>query len=117
MPVWSRQRITLLGDAAHPMLPFLGQGAAMAIEDAYILARELARSPQDVPTALRAYEEARMPRTAQVQMAVRRQGRIFHRTPPSAGLRNAWHGIVKRLAPQEGRQLEMEWLYSHDVTG
>ena len=85
LKIWSAGRITLLGDAAHPMLPFLGQGAAMAMEDAYSC-RELARSPDHVAAALEAYEAERVPRTEQVQLAVRRQGRIFHLTSPMAWL-------------------------------
>ncbi|MGA7211863.1 MAG: FAD-dependent monooxygenase, partial [Pseudolabrys sp.] len=56
LPSWGRGRVTLLGDAAHPMLPFLSQGAASAIEDGYVLARELARAPGDLGAALAAYE-------------------------------------------------------------
>ncbi|MCQ3943454.1 MAG: FAD-dependent oxidoreductase, partial [Alphaproteobacteria bacterium] len=59
------------------MLPFLAQGAAMAIEDAFVLAQVLADEP-DVVRALQRYEAARLPRTAQVQLAARAQGEIFH---------------------------------------
>jgi salicylate hydroxylase len=68
MPEWSRGRITLLGDAAHPMVPFMAQGACMAIEDAVVLTRALdGAAPAEVPAALRRYEGARIPRTAEVQ--------------------------------------------------
>jgi salicylate hydroxylase len=87
---WSVGRITLLGDAAHPMLPFLGQGAAMAVEDAYVLARELSRSPENVTAALGAYEAERTPRTAQVQLAARNQATIFHGSGGSADLNTEW---------------------------
>jgi salicylate hydroxylase len=97
LPEWSQRRITLLGDAAHPMLPFLGQGAAMAIEDAYVLARELARTPEDVTGALRAYEAERVPRTTMVQLAARNQADVFH------------HG-------NGAADLKTEWLYSYDPT-
>src|SRR5690606_16329625 len=56
MTTWSKGRITLLGDAAHPMLPFLSQGAAMAIEDGYVLAKALAAMPDDIERALALYE-------------------------------------------------------------
>lgn len=102
LPTWSRQRVTLLGDAAHPMLPFLGQGVAMAIEDAYVLARELARSPHDVASALRAYEAERVPRTSQVQLASRERGRILH--------------MNSRWSPTESAALNIEWLYRYDPT-
>jgi salicylate hydroxylase len=89
--VWSAQRITLLGDAAHPMLPSLGQGAAMAIEDAYVLARAVSSYPTDIAAALRAYEAARVPRATQVQLASRRQAEIFHDdTPASSSLDANW---------------------------
>lgn len=67
MPQWAKGRATLLGDAAHPMVPFMAQGACMAIEDAVVLARALASSPDDITTALARYETERKPRTARVQ--------------------------------------------------
>ena len=66
MPRWSQGRATVLGDAAHPMVPFMAQGACMAIEDAVVLARAIDANP-DVPSALAAYEAARRDRTARVQ--------------------------------------------------
>lgn len=68
MPQWSRGHATIMGDAAHPMVPFMAQGACMAIEDAVVLARALEDAgPEDVVAALQRYEDARKPRTAQVQ--------------------------------------------------
>ncbi len=72
LPFWSRGAVGLLGDACHPMVPFMAQGACMAIEDAVVLARALASvlegvAPAGVPQALRAYEAARKPRTTRVQ--------------------------------------------------
>ena len=64
LPRWSVGRVTLLGDACHPMLPFMAQGAAQAIEDAATLAAVLAQSAADVPQALRRYESLRLPRPA-----------------------------------------------------
>lgn len=64
---WSRGRVTLLGDAAHPMFPFFAQGAAQAVEDAAVLARCLATSPDDPEQALKRYESARIPRTTRLQ--------------------------------------------------
>jgi salicylate hydroxylase len=97
---WSGRRITLLGDAAHPMLPFLGQGAATAIEDGYILARELARSPDDIQSALQAYESVRIPRTARIQIAARRQERFVHHTDRSAALNSDWLYEYDATRPQ-----------------
>ena len=64
---WSVNRVTLLGDACHPMLPFMAQGAAQAIEDGATLAGVLAQSAADVPQALQRYESLRLPRTARIQ--------------------------------------------------
>jgi salicylate hydroxylase len=114
LPTWGRNFITLLGDAAHPMLPFLGQGASMAFEDAYVLSRELCRSPEDVARALRAYEAQRIPRTAKVQLAARKQGEVFHLTSPLSRIKRWFQNRVVdkgRLA-----ELRTEWLYSYDPT-
>ena len=68
MPAWSQGRTTLLGDAAHPMVPFMAQGACMAIEDAVVLTRALdGVAPAGVARALHRYEAARIPRTAEIQ--------------------------------------------------
>lgn len=87
---WGSGRITLLGDAAHPMLPFLGQGAATAIEDGYVLAREVSRSPNDLSAALAGYQALRIPRTARIQIAARTQPRFVHHTDKSANLSSDW---------------------------
>jgi salicylate hydroxylase len=75
LPTWSNGRLTLLGDAAHPMLPHLGQGANQSIEDGMALAIILAAARRDnVPAALRAYEQLRRERVAEVQLGARRNG-------------------------------------------
>jgi salicylate hydroxylase len=72
MPAWSRGRVTLLGDAAHPMLPFMAQGAGMAIEDAVVLGRCLEGVPMaQLPQAFERYEAARIERTARIQLGSR----------------------------------------------
>jgi salicylate hydroxylase len=81
LPRWREGRVTLLGDAAHPMLPFLGLGAAMAIEDAMILTRAL-RESADIGTALDRYEAARQPRAALVQSQAARQGDLVQSRDP-----------------------------------
>ena len=115
LPTWGRNFITLLGDAAHPMLPFLGQGASMAFEDAYVLSRELCRSPEDVARALRAYEAERIPRTAKVQLAARKQGEVFHLTSPLSRIKR-W--FQNRVDVHQGglAELQTEWLYNYDPT-
>lgn len=86
MAQWGRGRVTLLGDACHPTLPFMAQGAAMAIEDAAVLAACLAAMP--VPAALARYEALRRERTAGVQTGSRRNARVFHLSGPAAWARN-----------------------------
>ncbi|NBF13203.1 FAD-dependent monooxygenase [Pseudomonas sp. Fl4BN1] len=73
LPFWSSGAITLLGDACHPMLPFMAQGAAQAIEDAVVLARYLQDldGPASVASALQAYQQARLERTSQIQIGSR----------------------------------------------
>ena len=75
-------RIALVGDAAHPVLPFLAQGGVMALEDAVVLAHCLARQPNDAADALKSYEAARRARVAAIAAASRRNGRIFHLVRP-----------------------------------
>jgi salicylate hydroxylase len=77
LPRWSQGRITLLGDAAHPILPFLGLAGAMAIEDAVVLARACAAAPDNLQAALVNYEKVRQPRTNQVLVNSRAQGKVY----------------------------------------
>ena len=83
---WSQGAATLLGDACHPMLPFLAQGAAMAIEDAAVLAACLAAA--EPPEALRRYQRLRRRRTALAQRLSRRNAKLFHLQGPGAWLRD-----------------------------
>jgi len=71
LPSWSRGNVTLLGDACHPMMPFMAQGAGMAIEDAVVLARYLADTPEAPAQALKRYEAGRHDRTARIQIGSR----------------------------------------------
>ncbi len=98
--------VTLLGDAAHPMLPFLAQGGAMAIEDAGVLAHCLARD-EDMTGALRAYESARRARVARAQREARRNAWRYHLAGPLGLARNAF------LAAMGGEKLlrRYDWLY------
>ena len=104
---WGAGPVTLLGDAAHPMLPFLAQGAAMAIEDAAVLANNLVLSPDDPAAAMRLYERARLGRTTRVQNAARGNGRIYHLTAAEALLRD-W---FLRLAGGKMLLRRYDWLY------
>ena len=104
---WGRGPVTLLGDAAHPMLPYLAQGAGMAIEDAAVLARELARSPDDRAAALRRYESARAPRTARVQRAARRNDVTYHLGEPAAFVRDT----AMRVLGGSRLLARFDWIY------
>lgn len=81
LPTWTRDRVSLVGDAAHPMLPFLGQGAAMGIEDGLVLARAF-QTAATLDEALRRYEEARVERTTYVMLKSRETGLAYHRADP-----------------------------------
>ena len=86
---WSVGRVSILGDAAHPMLPYMAQGACMAVEDGYVLARCLQREA-DVPAALAGYEALRRPRCSDVQLAARARATVLHTGDPDAvAARNA----------------------------
>ena len=89
---WTKGRVALLGDAAHPMLQYLAQGAAMATEDAVCLADKVAEQPNDLPTALAAYVQQRYLRTARVQIMARVYGDFYHARGPAAELRNQMLG-------------------------
>ncbi len=100
-----RDRVALAGDAAHPMLPYLAQGAGMAIEDAQALAEALVNYA-DVPQALQAYAQARWQRVARVQARAMRNGRIFHLRGPIAWARDA----AMRMGGEA--VLDVPWLYA-----
>ncbi len=115
LPRWVDGRAVLLGDACHPMLPFLAQGAVMAIEDAYVLAR-LVTQREILPEALAAYEAERKPRTSRVQAGARHNAKLFHRADPVSKL--ATYGpiwIAGQFLPAFAHG-QYDWIYSHDVT-
>ncbi|MDT3687132.1 MAG: FAD-dependent monooxygenase [Pseudorhodoplanes sp.] len=104
---WGHGNATLLGDAAHPMMPFLAQGAAMAIEDAMVLADCLASDPENVSGSLRRYESLRRGRTARVQRAARFTGEIYHLDGPLAVARN----MMLQGMGSENLRARYDWLY------
>ena len=105
-------RIALAGDAAHPMLPNLGQGACQAIEDAVVLGEELAAS--DVVAALERYSARRAEHTADVVRASRQMSRVAHlRSPVAAGLRNA----LLRASPTSATLRRLEPIVGHALGG
>ena len=107
LPRWTHGRVTLLGDAAHPMLPFLAQGAAQAIEDAAALGAAL-KANGDTTAALLAYERARRGRAAEVTRQSRRQGAIYHMSGLAAAARN----FVMRHAGEARLLKRLDWLYA-----
>jgi salicylate hydroxylase len=112
LPRWSVGRVTLLGDSCHPMLPFMGEGAAQAIEDAATLKGCLLKFSGDVPAALRLYEQLRLPRASRLQAMSKNNKARFHMSDGPA---------------QENRDAQMAtgatdwslgaiaWLYEHDA--
>jgi salicylate hydroxylase len=98
-------RVALLGDAAHPMRPYLAQGAGMAIEDAQVLAQSLCTGGASVPEQLKSYAQARWARNARVQARAIRNGRIFHAQGAVALGRN----LSMRLMGE--RVMDLPWLY------
>ncbi|MBE3639876.1 FAD-dependent monooxygenase [Mangrovicoccus algicola] len=114
MESWVRGHVTLLGDACHPMLPFLSQGAGMAIEDALVLAEALAGMPGDIPQALARYQAERLPRTARVQLEARERGRTYHLpTPEEMAARDAEYARRAREEPRT-TGINTDWVYDYD---
>jgi len=106
-PNWTKGRLTLLGDAAHPMLPHLGQGANQAIEDGMALATILARADAaSAPAALAAYEKLRRERVAQVQLGARQNGLRYD---------SAYKDLATRDAEIAAHAAFRRTLYDHDV--
>jgi salicylate hydroxylase len=109
---WSVGRVTLLGDAAHPMLPFMAQGAVQSIEDAAVLAKCLAAADQSgVPAALVRYEGIRKARASRCQEGSRNNGVLYHLPDGEEQRRRdlAFAAAVNGLSSRSG------WLYGHDV--
>jgi salicylate hydroxylase len=116
LPRWSSGRITLLGDAAHPMLPFLAQGAAMAIEDGFAVARALSGQSDDPAAALASYEKLRLGRTAKVQLGARERARTMHLRSPIARFRRDLGFFIQGLRDPVMTSHRAEWIFGHDVT-
>ena len=113
--VWHAGGLTILGDAAHPTLPFLAQGASMALEDAWVLADALS-SEVTIDAALARYQSRREGRTARVVAAASRNAWKYHLSFPP--LRWAAHTALRaggRIAPVRMMR-QFDWLYGHDVT-
>ena len=113
-PRWQDGRLALVGDAAHPTLPFLAQGANLAIEDAYVLAR-VCDEDRDRGAALARYQAARAPRVARAIAAANANARNYHLRGGARRVAHLGLAMLGRVAPERflGR---LDWLYGHDVT-
>jgi salicylate hydroxylase len=114
-PRWSKGRITLLGDSAHAMLPYLGQGGAMAIEDGCVLAAAVARHADDLDTALLAYERIRAPRARAAVLGSRARARENHLVSRWAQLKRDAKFAFRRRFSRDKTAFQSAWLYSYDV--
>jgi salicylate hydroxylase len=114
---WSAGRVTLMGDACHPMLPYLAQGACMAIEDGWAVGNALDKGRNDVVAALQGYEEARRERTARVQLLARARSVDNHlRDDASIRARDERFAAIRAQQDQGKHSYGIEWIYEHDVT-
>jgi len=107
---WTRGAMAITGDAAHPVLPFLAQGAVMALEDAVALANILASAGAPTPAAFAAFERVRRSRVMRLAAASRANGRTYHLSGLPAVARDA----VLALMPPERLLGRFDWLYAHD---
>jgi 3-hydroxybenzoate 6-monooxygenase len=104
---WSKHNITLLGDAAHPMLQYLAQGACMAMEDAVVLSRTVAQSRDDLPAAFQYYQQQRYLRTGRCQVMARVHGEFYH----AEGVKAEMRTIMLSARTPEQSYAGLDWLY------
>lgn len=111
---WVRDRTVLLGDAAHPTLPFLAQGANLALEDAWVLAAAIRR--HELSGALERYQDVRIPRVTRIVNAATGNARNYHlRIPPVRYVAHAALKAASAIAPAAMLR-RFDWIYRHDVT-
>jgi salicylate hydroxylase len=117
IPRWTRGRVAVLGDAAHPMLPYLGQGACQAIEDGCVLATAVAAEPGDPAAALQHYERARRPRATRVVLTARERGQSNHLVSPLAALkRDVTIAVRRRLGRRDPEGRGAAWIPEYDAS-
>jgi salicylate hydroxylase len=112
---WSKGRATLLGDSAHAMLPYLGQGAGMAIEDGCVLAAMIARHGDDLGAALAAYQQMRAPRTRAAVLGSRARARENHLASPWARLKRDVKFALRERFGTDTTAFQAAWLYEYDA--
>jgi salicylate hydroxylase len=112
---WTKGRVTLLGDSAHAMLPHIGQGACMAIEDGYALAAVITQLPEDMSSALREYERLRLPRTKRAVLEARARGKEMHLTSRWAQLKRNIKLTVQHRFRSDKTGLQLAEFYDYDV--
>jgi salicylate hydroxylase len=113
---WTQGRVTLMGDAAHPMLPYLAQGASQAIEDGYELATSLANRLYDAPQALLDYENIRRPRTSRVQLTARGRAKTNHLSTRLQRLRRDAALLWRKWTRPSSNTYDIDWIYGYDAT-
>jgi len=111
---WSAGRRAIIGDAAHPTLPFLAQGANRALEDAWVVGASLARA-DTVPEGLAHLTQMRHKRCARIVAAAEANARVYHLRGPLRALAHMAMGLGGRLAPRAPLR-RFDWLYKEDVT-
>ncbi|MBV9806117.1 MAG: FAD-dependent monooxygenase [Solirubrobacterales bacterium] len=116
IPKWTRERVTVLGDAAHPMLPYLGQGACQAIEDGAVLARALSTERDDPVAGLARYERTRRPRASSVVLAARERGLSNHLSSPIAAWRRDLTIALRRRLGKDREGRGAAWIPEYDAT-
>jgi salicylate hydroxylase len=113
---WVKGRATLLGDSAHAMLPYLGTGAGMAIEDAVVLGAAFAREKENLGAALAAYEQLRVPRTRAAVLGARARAKENHLASPLARLRRDIQFFFReKFGGADNTAFKVGWLYEYDV--
>ncbi len=116
IPEWTRGRVSVLGDSAHSMLPYLGQGACQAIEDGCVLAAALAAEPDDPVAGLGRYERTRRPRASQVVLASRERGVSNHLASPLAAFRRDLSIAVRRRLGRDPDGRGTGWIPEYDAS-
>ncbi|MGY4572623.1 FAD-dependent monooxygenase [Bradyrhizobium pachyrhizi] len=114
LETWSKGRVTLLGDACHSMLPYLGQGVNMALEDASVLARCFDDQPNDLAKAFRTYQDLRLDRTSRVVKSAAGMLPVFH-NPALNSVATAGDYIKTQWAPS-ATAARYDWIYQYDAT-